>query len=179
MSKKLIILRGLPWTGKSFRAKQIIEENNGEGLIFSTDDYWYQVNYPDKPDEYSFNPSLLGKAHKWNQLRSQKAIEEAKPLIIIDNTNTMSYESKAYVQYAFNQDYEISVEEPTSDRWKEIRVLLQDKKANKKQLKEWAEKLAVGSQETHNVPAWSIERMMWRWQNDITVCQILASTSPY
>lgn len=86
-------------------------------------------------------------------------------------------EAKPYVEYAHHQGYEISIEEPTSDRWKEISKLLGDKKANKKELKKWAWVLEEGSKQTHNVPAWSIERMMWRWQNGLTVEQILASES--
>jgi hypothetical protein len=53
----------------------------------------------------------------------------------------------------------------------------EDKKENKKELKKWAELLAEGSKETHNVSAWSIERMMWRWESCLMVDQILASNS--
>lgn len=172
--KTLYVMRGLPWTGKSYRANQIAEENEDEkALIFSTDDYWYEVNKPDKPEEYSFNPRMLHHAHKWNQLRAQRAIDMGEPLIIIDNTNTVASEPKPYVEYAHWQDYKICIEEPTSERWLEIRGLLYDKKSNKKELKEWAAKLAEGSKETHNVPHFAIEKMMWRWMCDLTVEQIL------
>ncbi len=168
--KTLIIMRGLPWTGKSYRAKELAEN---EELIFSTDDYWYEVNFPKKPDEYSFNPRQLGAAHKWNQLRAQRAIDVGETPIVIDNTNTTASEPLPYVEYAHWQEYKICIEEPTSERWLEIRGLLQSKKSNKKELKEWAAKLAEGSKETHNVPHFAIERMMWRWQCDLTVDQIL------
>lgn len=172
MEKKLIIMRGLPWTGKSYRAKELA---GTEGVIYSTDEYWYKINFPDKPDEYSFNPRFLSQAHKWNILRAQKAIEESHPLIIIDNTNTTPSEAKPYVEYAHGQAYNIAIEEPTSDRWLEIRKLLANRRENKKALKDWAFKLSEGSKETHNVPQWSIERMMWRWVSGLTVDQILAS----
>ena len=168
--KTLYIMRGLPWTGKSYRAKELTEN---EELIFSTDDYWFEVNFPDKPDEYSFNPRLLGVAHKWNQLRAQRAIDMGETPIIIDNTNTIASELLPYVEYAHWQEYKICIEEPTSERWLEIRELLYTKKSNKKELKKWAEKLAEGSKETHKVPHFAIERMMWRWQCDLTVDQIL------
>lgn len=170
MDKLLVIMRGLPWCGKSYRAKELA---GNVGLILSTDEYWYKVNYPDKPDEYSFNPRFLGAAHKWNMLRAQKAIEEGHPLVIIDNTNTTPKEALPYVEYAVAQEYKVKIEEPTSDRWKEIVKLLGNKKANKKLLKEWAAKLEEGSKETHNVPAWSIEKMMWRWATGYTVDDIL------
>jgi hypothetical protein len=176
--KVLIIMRGLPWTGKSFRAKQLLEEAAEKGItgkIFSTDDYWYEVNYPDKPDEYSFNPRFLAYAHKWNQLRAHRAIDMGEKLIIIDNTNTTASEPKEYVRYADFQDYKICIEEPTSDRWLEIREFLKRKRDNKKSLKEWAVRLAEGSKETHSVPFFAIEKMMWRWHSDLTVEQILES----
>lgn len=173
-TKTLIIMRGLPWCGKSYTAKELAGDT---GVIYSTDEYWYKIRHPDKPDHYSFNPRYLGDAHHWNQKRCHRSIEDGHPLIIIDNTCTTPGEAKAYVEYAYYQDYEIKFAEPTSDRWKEISALLLDKRANKKELKEWAVKLAKGSEETHGVPAWSIERMMWRWVPNITVEQVLASDS--
>jgi hypothetical protein len=82
--------------------------------------------------------------------------------IIIDNTNTTAKERFPYFDYAHFQDYKICIEEPTSDHLMEIRKLLSDKTFNKKSLKEWAAKLALVSKETHNVPQYAIERMMWR-----------------
>ena len=83
--KKLVIMRGLPWCGKSTRAKEIAGD---EGLIFSTDEYWYKVHKPEKPDVYSFNPRFLEDAHNWNRLRAERAMWNESPLVIIDNTNT-------------------------------------------------------------------------------------------
>lgn len=172
--KTLIVMRGLPWCGKSYRAKELA---GSSGVIFSTDDYWYQVNYPDKPDEYSFNPRFLGHAHKWNQLRAHRAMDIGEKLIIIDNTNTIASEIKPYAEYGSWQGYKICIEEPTSPRWLEIRELLKSKRQNKKALKDWAVQLAEGSKETHNVPFFAIERMMWRWECDLTVEKVLGEKS--
>lgn len=162
--KTLIVMRGLPWTGKSYRAKEL----QGGGVIFSTDEYFYKILKPDKPDEYSFNPRFLFDAHRWNRVRAQKAIEEGISPIIIDNTNTTLEEFLVYAEYAYYQDYQIRIEEPTTQRWMDIRELLEDKRRNKSALKDWAKKLEEGSKETHCVPFFAIERMMWRWQNDLT-----------
>lgn len=159
--KKLVVMRGLPWTGKSYTAKEIAGE---KGRILSTDDYWYEINKPDEPESYSFNPRLLGVAHGWNQQRAFRLIEVGHPLVIIDNTNTTYGEFSVYVDYATPQDYEVVIQEPTSDRWLEIAPLLTDTRANKRELKEWAKKLEEGSKESHNVPGWAIEKMMWRWE---------------
>jgi hypothetical protein len=167
VKKQLILLRGLPWTGKSYQSKKLLEKHP-EGKIFSTDEYWYKINFPDRPEEYSFNRNLLGTAHKWNQLRAQRAIDMGDPLIIIDNTNTTADEFCCpYLKYASFQGYEIEIQEPTSDKWLEIKELLRNKKANWKKLKEWAKTLSEGSKETHSVPVLVIEGMMRRWQCDL------------
>jgi hypothetical protein len=175
----LVIMRGLPWTGKSHRAKEIYDAETlaDRKHIFSTDDYFHTEVKPDKPDEYSFDRRYLRHAHKWNLLRVQDAIHWSAGLIVVDNTNTTASEPKPYVEYAHINGYDIRIEEPTSPQWLEIAPLLLDKKANKKAIKEWAVKLELGSKETHNVPAYAIEKMMWRWQPNLTVQQILDAPS--
>lgn len=174
--KVLVVMRGLPFCGKSYTAKKLLEEAT-EGVIYSTDEFFYTQLKPDCPDEYSFSPRFLGAAHKWNLLRAQKSIENQCPLVIVDNTNTTASEPRAYVEYALNQGYEVRIQEPTSPRWLEIASLLLDKRGNKADLKDWAKKLEEGSKETHSVPAWAIERMMWRWATNLTVEQILDAPS--
>lgn len=163
--KSLIFMRGLPWVGKSYYAKKLLENSEFTGIICSTDEYWYRVNFPDKPEEYSFNRNLLGAAHKWNQLRAHRAIDVGTPLIIIDNTNVTADDCYPYSDYAIPQGYEVIIEEPTSERWVEIKKVLLEKKRDRKLIQKWAATLSEGSKETHNVPQWSIEKMMWRWQN--------------
>lgn len=174
MSKKLIIMRGVPWSGKSYRAEELAGEN---GKIFSTDEYWHKMVNPENPESYDFDKKLLRQAHQWNQLRFQNAVNFSEPLIIIDNTNISASECKVYVAYAKINDYEISIEEPTSPQWQEIKPLLLNKKQNAVAIKEWAVKLAEGSKETHNVPFYAIERMLFKWQNDLTVGQIMNAQS--
>lgn len=172
MEKTLIVMRGLPWCGKSTRAAVLAGD---VGVICSTDEFWHKVVNPEKPEEYSFKRNRLGEAHTWNRLRAQKHIEEGHPLVIIDNTNTTKQEAYPYVWYAACQGYEVLFEEPDSPRWLEIRPLLRRKRDNKNNLRKWANILAEGSKETHNVPAWSIERMMWRWEefgvDDVLACE--------
>lgn len=174
MDGTLIVMRGLPWTGKSYTAKRLLEdfqvENPNRGLILSTDEYFYTINHPEKPDEYSFDPRQLSVAHRWNFQRAKVAIQSQEPLVIIDNTNTTAKEfCCTYLRFAYFYDYHLILQEPTSERWQEIRPLLANASKHKKELKEWAEKLAEGSKETHNVPAFAIEKMMWRWQPDLDV----------
>lgn len=168
--KTLVIMRGLPWTGKSYTANRLLSEAEGSAVILSTDEFWYKINKPDLPDEYSFNPRFLEQAHHWNQQRAFRHIEQGTELVIIDNTNTTYGEFSVYTNYASPQDYKIHVQEPESDRWLEISKLLEDKRGNKKELQDWAKTLEEGSKGVHNVPAFAIEKMMWRWE---TLDQIL------
>jgi hypothetical protein len=181
MSKRLVIMRGLPWCGKSYTALDLLTKfraespcNIEDGEIFSTDEYFYTEVKPNKPNEYSFDMNLLGRAHRWNQERAAKAMYAGNPLVIIDNTNTTLKEPMPYVEVGYVEGYTIEVQEPTSDRWKTIRELLLDKNKNRKALQDWAKKLAEGSKETHNVPVEAIERMMSRWTNNLTAEELIA-----
>ncbi|XP_021065975.1 NEDD4-binding protein 2 [Mus pahari] len=60
----LVLLRGLPGSGKSFLARTLQEDNPG-GVILSTDDYFY-IN-----GQYQFDVKYLGEAHEWNQNRGK------------------------------------------------------------------------------------------------------------
>jgi hypothetical protein len=177
MSKKLILMRGLPFCGKSYTANEVLDEfqlvNGADGVILSTDEYFYTVIHPEKPKEYSFDLKLLGRAHQWNQRRATKYMMDQCPLIIIDNTNTVISEMRPYAEEGFLQGYDIKIQEPTSERWLEIHELLQDKDKNIKELLVWAKKLAEGSKETHSVPLSAFERMIKRWHNNVTVEELL------
>lgn len=170
-NKVMIILRGVPSSGKSYRAEQL---KGDDGVIFSTDEYWYKVNFPDRPDEYSFNVNLLHVAHKWNVLRAQRAVDMGHPRIIIDNTNTTAdLFCCNYLRYAHFQGYELQIEEPTSEWWLEIRELLKRKRDNNKKIKEWAKILFEKNKQSHNAPLWVMERMMWKWECDLDPNEVL------
>ena len=103
--KRLILLRGLPGSGKSTRAKDIQQQQGG--VIFSTDQY-----FVDKTDgSYHFQNQLLGRAHLWNRTRSQNAAAQGVSPIIIDNTNTMMKEMKPYIGIARHFGYIVEIEE--------------------------------------------------------------------
>lgn len=168
--KILIILRGLPCCGKSTRAAQL----KGNGAIFSTDEFFYKFVNPESPERYDFDPQLLGEAHRWNRLRAYTAMDYGVSPVIIDNTNTTQREfCCAYLRYANAHGYTIQIEEPDSPQWKEVRPLLNDIQANRDALKDWANKLAEMSVGIHDVPAFAIERMMWRWENLPSVPELL------
>jgi len=139
MTKICFILRGLPGTGKSMLAKNLV---NG-GRIFSTDDL-FMVD-----GEYQFDPSKLGEYHAENLRRATSFMEQTfhypePPTVVIDNTNTQHWEYEGYVQAA--KDYNYMVQVITVD-WKAEDIPL------------YAER------NSHGVPEEAIRRMADRWED--------------
>jgi predicted kinase len=109
--RTMYIMRGLPGSGKSTAAKTLFLSLYGRGMdhigeadtIFSTDNYWL------RPDSYyDFNPSLLGRAHAWNQEQVRKAVEEHfLPFVIVDNTNIRLAWALPYVQLAERNRWDV------------------------------------------------------------------------
>ncbi|KFW12353.1 NEDD4-binding protein 2-like 2 [Fulmarus glacialis] len=106
--KLLLILRGLPGSGKSTLSRILLGQSR-DGIVFSTDDYFRQQ------DGYAYNAAQLGDAHDWNQKRAKQAMEQGKSPVIIDNTNTQAWEMKPYVEVALEKGYKVEFHEP--DTW--------------------------------------------------------------
>jgi tRNA uridine 5-carbamoylmethylation protein Kti12 len=107
--KLVIILRGLPGSGKSFIAKKYLSHIKGafgepteldpDEVILSSDDYFIQ----DKV--YRFDKDKIQESHKWNWERFRESIEKESPLIIVDNTNIKKFHYSHYLDYASRHNY--------------------------------------------------------------------------
>lgn len=104
MSKVLIILRGLPGSGKTSFANYMFSNN-----IFEADQYFY-----DEEGNYNFDASKLGTAHKWCQLRVEHAMEDNRESngnyyseIVVSNTSTTEKELKPYLDLADKYGYKV------------------------------------------------------------------------
>ncbi|XP_058275464.1 uncharacterized protein LOC120749445 isoform X2 [Hirundo rustica] len=106
--KLLLILRGLPGSGKSTLSRALLGQSC-DGVVLSTDDYFRQ-RYG-----YTYNAAQLGDAHEWNRKRAKQAMEQGKSPVIIDNTNTQAWEMKPYVEVALEKGYRVEFHEP--DTW--------------------------------------------------------------
>ncbi|CAN8195910.1 unnamed protein product [Coccothraustes coccothraustes] len=106
--KLLLILRGLPGSGKSTLSRVLLGQSC-DGIVLSTDDYFRQQY------GYTYNPAQLGDAHEWNRKRAKQAMEQGKSPVIIDNTNTQAWEMKPYVEVALEKGYRVEFHEP--DTW--------------------------------------------------------------
>jgi predicted kinase len=98
--KEMIILRGLPSSGKSSLAK-ILAGACPSSVICSADNY-----FVDSYGNYVYNPSHIRFAHQDCQRLARLAAIQASGLIIIDNTNTTEQEYQYYIdlgnQYGYN-----------------------------------------------------------------------------
>uniref|UniRef100_A0A2K5DLY3 Smr domain-containing protein n=1 Tax=Aotus nancymaae TaxID=37293 RepID=A0A2K5DLY3_AOTNA len=147
----LVLLRGLPGSGKSFLARTL-QEDNPSGVILSTDDYFY-IN-----GQYQFDVKYLGEAHEWNQNRAKEAFEKKISPIIIDNTNLQAWEMKPYVALSQKYKYKVLFREP--DTWWKFKP------------KELARR------NIHGVSKEKISRMLEHYQRFVSVPIIMSSSVP-
>ena len=105
-SKKLVIMRGLPGSGKSTMAKDIAADSIREGYqevaICSTDSFFLNDD-----GEYVFDASLLGKNHGLNQYKVNRYMFMGTGVVIVDNTNTTRKEMKPYKDLAEQYLYDV------------------------------------------------------------------------
>lgn len=101
---KVVILRGMPGSGKSTWAK-----NNLPGAFVCSADHYFE-----KDGEYKFNPSQLGNAHGECMRIFICVLSEGRPLVVVDNTNVTKIEIAPYlsVAQAFGYDVEIICIDP-------------------------------------------------------------------
>lgn len=97
------VMRGLPGSGKSTMAKNILA-NSLDGRIFSTDDYFMLPN-----GQYQFDPIKLAAAHAWNLDRTIKAFTKNVDTVILDNTNILKEHYMTYVKEAVVRGYRVTV----------------------------------------------------------------------
>ncbi|NXS89458.1 N4BP2 protein, partial [Erpornis zantholeuca] len=147
----LVLLRGVPGSGKSYLARNLLEDNPG-GIILSTDDYFY------KHGQYHYDPDCLGEAHDWNRKRAKEAFEMRISPIIIDNTNIQAWEMKPYVALAQQFKYKVMFREP--DTWWKFKP----KELERRNI--------------HGVSKEKIKRMLERYERCLTVRTILDSSVP-
>lgn len=108
MENKLIILRGVPGSGKSFLAKKVKEEyKEYNPKSFSTDEFFF-----DKNNNYVFDGAKTGIAHSWNHNRIEKAMKEKESVIIVDNTNVTLKDMFPLVDLAEKYNYKIEYRQP-------------------------------------------------------------------
>ena len=126
----LLLIRGLPGSGKSTMAKRIIATVAPEAKHFESDMYFM------KDGVYRFDPSLLGSAHDWcvNQTALALALDKK---VIVSNTFTRKREIVPYLieakrykvpvhvieakgEYVNTHGVPMSTIESMAKRWEEV-----------------------------------------------------------
>ena len=104
---KVIIMRGLPGSGKSYVADRInLNEDQPDSVttIVSADHF-----HTDENGDYNYDPANAGDAHAQCFERFVIALENADDLVIVDNTNTLLLEIAPYVAFARLNDAETEI----------------------------------------------------------------------
>lgn len=97
MEKTLVLLRGLPGSGKSTVAGLFPEAPH-----YEADMYFTSLN-----NEYIFVPDKLKEAHNWCATQTQKAMVDNEPTIVVSNTFTQEWEMKRYYELAKMHGYRV------------------------------------------------------------------------
>lgn len=143
--RKLIILRGLPGSGKSHLAAQLIrsyEILRCSVRVCSADDFFL------KDGIYTFEKEKLGLAHTKCRQLCEIHMNNGVDVILIDNTNTQAREAKEYVRLATQYHYNIELMEPKTP-WK----------TSLEELK---------NRNTHGVGEETLQAMLARWEDEET-----------
>lgn len=136
MSKTLVIMQGIPGSGKSTVAKGIRAQT--AGVILSTDEFWYEVTKDGvswRGEDYNFDPTRITEAHEWNQMRADHSMAADSLCVIIDNTNIKREHVLPYLVLAAKYGYTVQVVRVETDP------------------------ALAASRNTHNVPVDTVFRM--------------------
>jgi len=100
---ELILLRGLPGSGKSTFGKIILQlPYNDEPEILSADDF-FEIG----GGGYQFDPSKLKEAHNYCQFRCSERMRQQKARIVVANTFTQEWEMDEYFKMAERYNYRV------------------------------------------------------------------------
>jgi predicted kinase len=91
-TKKLYIIRGVPGSGKSTKARELLAKN--PKLKHFEADMFFERSGP-----YKFNPAKIKDAHHWCQNEVRTSLKEGHS-VIVSNTFTKIWEMVAYIQMA-------------------------------------------------------------------------------
>jgi predicted kinase len=135
LAPTLILLRGLPGSGKSTFANHIWNEY----AICEADKYFVDK----ETKEYKFDASKLKEAHEWCRneveirMKDHQANPQFYPEIVVSNTFTQEWEMQAYIDLASKHGYQV------------VSLIIENRH---------------GNSNIHSVPAETLEKMRKRFE---------------
>lgn len=130
----LIIIRGLPGSGKTTKAIHICnkeEQKSGRKFFHYEADMFFE----DYRGKYTFNPNLLGIAHDWCYTNTVKSLKDGVS-VVVTNTFTRKWELERYMS--------ISTLIPN------VKIIVYEMKTQ--------------FENVHNVPGEKLKQMAARWE---------------
>lgn len=102
---EMILIIGIPGSGKSTKAREIIEQytNNNLPIVHYEADMFFERN-----GKYNFNPKLLSQAHLWCQKKTKEAMQN-NINVIVSNTSLTPKERRIYIELAKIYRYNVKV----------------------------------------------------------------------
>lgn len=103
----LIIIRGIPGSGKSTYAKALKADLEKQGYTvkhFEADDFWY-----DDKGNYNFDKKRIYYAHKNCYERAFKALDDGIQYVIVANTFVTRKDMKPYLKEAAARGIEVTI----------------------------------------------------------------------
>lgn len=99
----LILLRGLPGSGKTTLAHIILQHPAGlEQEVLSADDFFENEN-----GDYNFDSTKIKEAHNYCQFRCSERMRQEKSRIVVANTFTQEWEMEDYFKMAERYNYRV------------------------------------------------------------------------
>lgn len=136
--KTLIIMRGLPGSGKSTTVARLVQANPQHVVVCAIDDY-----FTDTHGVYRWSASRLGIGHQATQAKAFAAMQAGLD-VIVDNVNGLAKDMKPYVVEALRLGYDIRFIDPhTAWAWNPAQCAHRNR---------------------HNVPLQTLQSMLRRWE---------------
>jgi len=105
MKPALYILSGLSGSGKSTWARAKASASGSEYRICSADHYFIDPT----TGEYNFNYRKLGEAHSQCFRLTSEALQQAVPMVFVDNTNLTAIDIAPYVAIGGAYGYDVRI----------------------------------------------------------------------